>query len=616
MKRQFIGLFISMLLLVAIFSVSATNDQQEIIQKNSTRTIDWWPYFRHDATNNGMSQSQPVINIIDWSETVPVHQYQTPIVVNDMIFLVGSDQRLYSLNTIDGSIIWGTPDPLPYPVTSPSFMDEKVFIGAGNNLYAFDAYSGGDPLWISPTAGMMKQYQENAPTVFDGKIYLGSGNKIQCFSADNGTILWSTTDYSGSVGSSPAISQGSLYASFSNKMYCFDLAGGTKKWEFSTDAGKIITTTPVAYKDKLYFGAYQNQNRFVYCININDGTLIWTYSPESGPGGFLSSPVITQNYLYFGAGANIYCLNATTSSVKWKKLVEPSGQANIYSSVIVAYGKVYSSFYTGNFINNTIRMNANTGEIEWKQSIPGHYFSSPALADGYLYVVHDFNGYGITRIGAENEPPQIPTLQGPTNGFVNVNYTYTATTTDPESNNISYMFDWNAAGSHEYSTWTPLSASGTPITMTHQWKQPGTYQVKVKAKDYHDYETEWSAPLTVIITIPLPKLEITEITGGKEGIITAKIKNIGDAVATNIQWDITITGGFIIFVSTSSGTISSLSVGEIRDITLEGTGFFGIGIGFGKIKPIPKITVSTKNSYSSAELSKEAKIFFKKVTIQ
>jgi|GEM_PF-1596829 len=97
-----------------------------------------------------------------------------------------------------------------------------------------------------------------------------------------------------------------------------------------------------------------------------------------------------------------------------------------------------------------------------------------------------------------SKAPKKPTIEGPTEGYINVAYTYTANTTDADDHSIRYNFSW---GDGTYTGWTnPVVDSGTPISRTHKWTSPGTYNVKVAAQDAIDVETsEWSDSIIMII---------------------------------------------------------------------------------------------------------------------
>jgi len=65
---------------------------------------------------------------------------------------------------------------------------------------------------------------------------------------------------------------------------------------------------------------------------------------------------------------------------------------------------------------------------------------------------------------------------------------------------VKYRFDWDAAGSHDYSDWTDFVLSGQSASISNYWGLPGTYVVKAQARDEYNATGVWSSGLTVIIT--------------------------------------------------------------------------------------------------------------------
>jgi len=96
---------------------------------------------------------------------------------------------------------------------------------------------------------------------------------------------------------------------------------------------------------------------------------------------------------------------------------------------------------------------------------------------------------------AENYPPNKPsTPNGPTNGKANTEYTYSSDTTDPNQNQIYYLWDW---GDGNTSGWLGPYESGVIVNASYEWSEKGDYEIKVKTKDVYEAESEWSDPLPI-----------------------------------------------------------------------------------------------------------------------
>lgn len=93
--------------------------------------------------------------------------------------------------------------------------------------------------------------------------------------------------------------------------------------------------------------------------------------------------------------------------------------------------------------------------------------------------------------------PYIPGIpSGTDNGKPRKTYSYSASTNDPENDQVSYLFDW---GDDTDSGWIGPFNSGQAGVASKSWKRTGTYYVKVKAKDIYGTESDWSEPLAVKI---------------------------------------------------------------------------------------------------------------------
>jgi hypothetical protein len=109
-----------------------------------------------------------------------------------------------------------------------------------------------------------------------------------------------------------------------------------------------------------------------------------------------------------------------------------------------------------------------------------------------------------------NTPPDKPDKpSGQASGKINVEYTYTTSTTDPNGDQVSYWFDW---GDGTNSGWVGPYASGATGSAKHTWTVKGSYQIKVKAKDTSSAESVWSDPLPIKMpcSIDLPMFQILE----------------------------------------------------------------------------------------------------------
>ncbi|HID25076.1 MAG TPA: PKD domain-containing protein [Thermoplasmata archaeon] len=129
---------------------------------------------------------------------------------------------------------------------------------------------------------------------------------------------------------------------------------------------------------------------------------------------------------------------------------------------------------------------------------PLHRFPCEGVYNVRFTVVDD-DGYSTTvfcKIVLEHQlPPEIPVItSGSTLVPTGVLFTYESVTVDPENDDIQYRWDWGDGSQVEWSSWY---ASGEPCSVTHTWRSPGVYEVRVKARDMHHAESNWSQPIIV-----------------------------------------------------------------------------------------------------------------------
>ncbi len=120
----------------------------------------------------------------------------------------------------------------------------------------------------------------------------------------------------------------------------------------------------------------------------------------------------------------------------------------------------------------------------------------------------------MVKTPSPSDPPATPSKPaGKTLGIWHVEYTYSSTTSDPNGDQIFYLFDW---GDGSNSGWLGPYASGQTGVGSHSWDELGTYAVKVKARDVWGAGSSWSETLVVTITDNTPPT-VPDITGKTEG---------------------------------------------------------------------------------------------------
>lgn len=142
------------------------------------------------------------------------------------------------------------------------------------------------------------------------------------------------------------------------------------------------------------------------------------------------------------------------------------------------------------------------GEL-WGKGLIDYHPIDGDIVDILTILQNHLFGDPSLQIADGSQPPNKPDPPiGPTEGKTRESYDFTASTNDPETDDVYYLFDW---GNDELSEWIGPYSSGETCTISHSWSAKGTFDVRVRAKDVFGMQSEWSDPLTV----SMPKSKLT-----------------------------------------------------------------------------------------------------------
>lgn len=152
------------------------------------------------------------------------------------------------------------------------------------------------------------------------------------------------------------------------------------------------------------------------------------------------------------------------------------------------------------------------GNCDYITNIPTQTFLMDWNWDGRINLLNaptwaqTVNGFPeiqqIVVMAADNLPPLKPSIPfgGELIMGIGIEYEFTTSTTDPNGDQISYLFDW---GDGTPTGWIGPFDSGDTAFASHIWGTVGIYSIKVMARDYYGAESEWSDER--ICTLPKTK---------------------------------------------------------------------------------------------------------------
>ena len=254
-----------------------------------------------------------------------------------------ADDSVICLDAKDGSTVWKFSKP-GHPSgrsssSTPAVVDGKVYGALSTHLYCLDAATG-DLVWKSELTS--RKGPASSPLVIGDRVFLQQ-NVLTAYSTVDGEQLWQNKEVSGANQSATS---------------------------WNTDGEDVIIC---------------NGARDVFGINAATGETLWKQ-----PGGGDSTPVVSGDYLVVtsrNAPQNLaaYRLIAGTApELLWEKefLTQRYG-----ASPIIDNGYVY---HLGSARHWCLKL--DSGEVAWERP-SSSAISSPALADGKLFVYENNGGY-------------------------------------------------------------------------------------------------------------------------------------------------------------------------------------------------------------------------------
>jgi hypothetical protein len=253
-------------------------------------------------------------------------------------------------------------------------------------------------------------------------------------------------------------------------------------------------------------------------------TYVWTTYPHNGTRQSLPTP--TGRYtnsqildlenqeklpIVVTGACSVAKFNQDTDCFTWAFVLNPNG-GGIASTGPSGLSWGSSSEATINYLEGRMQVSLFRAYDEgvetfgqmWVEGI--NTYIRPNMDGGHTKTGVQWQPFGdpTLKIASDSQPPLKPEPPvGPTTGSIREDQTYTAVTTDPEGNNIYYLFDW---GDDTISPWLGPFDSGDECEASHSWNSRGNYEIKVKARDTNGKISEWSDPLP--ISMPKAKNDI------------------------------------------------------------------------------------------------------------
>ena len=392
-----------------------------------------WDRFQKDNYNSGVTSDKapitnPVGNGISWEKSYSFGGWSgfntAPVVVGDLVYVVGADNKVRSLYKINGTEKWEA------STSGSGFLLANMAAGNGSifvptrdgKIFAIDQDTGIVQWSATVTSGQL-----NTPVVYDDhKVYFGEwygNNKYYCYS-DDGTKLWDRTSTSGSGyywAGAAIIGDYLIYGDDKGYLTSVYKANGTTVDSLNVSAEFGVTSNEIRssinYVEDLGRIYFTSKGGYIYVLGMNaDGTFDTSDKHHAYVGYSTSTPAVYNGKVYVGAGGmygggnGLSCLDEDLNG-EWD-FVAAAGQVQSSPAITTAYdegdGEVYIYFTTNAAAGKVYCVNeSGVEQWSWGQSGKTDYtLCGVAISDGWIFYGTD-NKYVFGFATSESLAPVV-----------------------------------------------------------------------------------------------------------------------------------------------------------------------------------------------------------------
>ncbi len=320
-----------------------------------------------------------------------------------MVYIATFDGYLNAYDATTGNLKWQFPtgthfanltSPVIDPATNTLFFGTLGYLeeqdhGVPSPSFALDAQTG-----ALKWSEILNGDDYGFPTMAFNTIYVGLGNEgnggLLALDEDTGYVNGYYNAHTGVWGAVGVDTKTNMLftgiADPYDEVLAFDATTFTgtnmqPKWKFQAfhpgsddDIGSAIAVANgTVYVD--------TKGGFIYAVNESDGSQVWESRIGGNSEGNVSSPAVdtVNGILYVGSlDYRLYALKTSDGTPVWK--VKTGDQ--VYSSPALANGVIYVASNDGNIYAYNA---AAGGQPLWKYNTNATTFSSPILVNGWLY---------------------------------------------------------------------------------------------------------------------------------------------------------------------------------------------------------------------------------------
>ena len=270
------------------------------------------------------------------------------------------------------------PEPVPEPEPASDRLCWRSFGGDPQRSLSRSAFDLGIPARRIVWTRGLKGYIEYPPSYCEGTLYVNTFEGATfAIDAEAGTVRW-RRNIGGEKPSTPAIDGPRIIVSSKDgAVRALSRSQGRVLWEVQT--GGKVESSPVVVDGLAYFGSTDGR---LFAVRSETGRVRWAY--DTG-GRINSSPSVYGRRVCISTYAgSVFCLNKDTGARLWSTYVSRDTFRNesFYATASTDGQRLYTVSRSG----TVVALDARNGEVVWTSQVGGYGYTTPAIADGLVFV--------------------------------------------------------------------------------------------------------------------------------------------------------------------------------------------------------------------------------------
>ncbi len=314
----------------------------------------------------------------------------SPVIWNNRLikmYELASDKGVECYDLASKNLLWRTDDLASGSENfrGPSIYKNYVFITINSKIIALDANDGSE-IWSWSEYG---EVVAGNPVISNDRVFSG-GNKLRCHDLSTGYVLWekeSTNKYFSDLtiqsGVLCVIARSTSYGNIS-MMYTYDCVTGKNLWSKYIDEPDLVS---VFGQDSILLRYFDDDSNRLECHSSKISKLKWSFEIP-GETEWYSIPAIYDIYIILLNGKSVYCIDSRNGNIIW----ENETQEQITNVPVIAGNRVYvciadKGIYTYDLRSGKILANPFKTEpqdlYEWIEVIPAEGTLIGIYSSGY-----------------------------------------------------------------------------------------------------------------------------------------------------------------------------------------------------------------------------------------